>query len=72
MALGVWVFFRLSNNEAELDAGIEVVLTSGFSGSDVCNAPPSAHPFPDRKSYQPPAVSCQLTARGFRASSSVG
>jgi hypothetical protein len=30
MALGVWVFFRLSNNEAELDAGIEVVLTSGF------------------------------------------
>jgi hypothetical protein len=29
---GFWfgIFFRLSINEAELDAGIEVVLTSGF------------------------------------------
>ena len=30
MVFGIWVFFRLSNNEAELGAGIEVVLTSGF------------------------------------------
>ena len=30
MVFGVWIFFGLSNNEAGLDAGTEVVLTSGF------------------------------------------